>query len=132
MGGVFHGRFRLEFCRPVQVYRQTVDMGYVTLVGTEVWIGEGKVTYMDADFPLPGNQFYPKEDLLQIEYGPHLILDVGWYSDGDPEGAFGVQVIRDYDWDLPALRLNVREVEEMRDAVRQAVRWIGADLNAVP
>jgi hypothetical protein len=39
---------------------------------------------------------YLREDLLEIDLPSGLTIDVGWYPEGDPEGAYRIVVYRGY------------------------------------
>ncbi|WP_438420787.1 hypothetical protein [Bacillus siamensis] len=42
------------------------------------------------------------QDLLQISHkAKNLLLDVGWYPEGDPTGSYGIELIKNGDWENP-------------------------------
>ncbi len=65
------------------------------------------------------------EDLLQIINPDRgLLVDVGWYPDSDPTGAFGLVIVRrreegedparpSYDWRNPLFEFRTRSVEDL-------------------
>jgi hypothetical protein len=53
----------------------------------------------DSDFQYQVDSL--KEDLLQVEYPPSLVLDVGWYPSFNLSGCFQIRVIENYNWDTP-------------------------------
>lgn len=108
-----------------------VNLGVATLelFGRLIWIGNGQVDYIDPDFASSDDSFYPKEDLLQISFPTTLVLDVGWYPDSDPKGAFNVVVIQNSDWDAPVFSVRARDVPAMLEAISQAVVLIAHPLS---
>ena len=46
-----------------------------------------------------------------------LAIDLGWYPDGDPEGAFRLEAILDDDWINPLLSFTSRRQQEIVDAL---------------
>ncbi|HLL05052.1 MAG TPA: hypothetical protein VK539_30985 [Myxococcaceae bacterium] len=62
------------------------------------------------------------EDLMQLRAARGgVLLDVGWYPDGDPKGSFQALLIRDQDWDHP---LREFEARTLPDLVRQLEEWL--------
>jgi hypothetical protein len=62
-----------------------------------------------------------KEDLAQVEFGPNMLLDVGWYPEFAPEGRFVVSVVRDQEWEEPMLRLESKDISGLYVAIRSAI-----------
>ena len=72
--------------------------------------------------------FFFVEDILYI-YTDHtrkrnkqvetqrLAIDLGWYPDGDPEGAFRLEAILDEDWENPLLTFESRSRQEIVDTI---------------
>ncbi|WP_129717527.1 hypothetical protein [Pedobacter sp. SYP-B3415] len=86
----------------------------------------GKVVFDDlsaldnsAD-PLDNTSFL-KEDLLQIEYRYHILVDAGWYSRTATPGQFIVYVIKNTDWMRPLLRLTANTWAELLNALEEAI-----------
>lgn len=96
-------------------------MATLELFGCSIWIGNGQVDYIDPDFASPDDSFYPKEDLLQISFPTTLLLDVGWYPEGHPQGAFEVRAIHNFDWVDPVFKMRAKDVPTMLEAMSQAV-----------
>lgn len=67
----------------------------------------GRVTYNDcsleSDFSLETHLSSLKEDLLQVEFENHILLDVGWFPSFDPLGAFQIRVVQNHNWEKPIL-----------------------------
>jgi hypothetical protein len=53
--------------------------------------------------PLDPRRDLLREDLIQIEFGNGLVLDVGWYPEFSSDGTFRLVVVDD-DWDAPLRR----------------------------
>ncbi|MCY8913691.1 hypothetical protein MOE47_02655 [Bacillus atrophaeus] len=56
------------------------------------------------------------QDLLQISHKPktkNLLLDVGWYPDGDPTGSYGIELIKNEDWENPVEDIKCTELKEL-------------------
>ncbi len=60
------------------------------------------------------------EDLWQVSYGADLLLDVGWYPEGDAEGGFIVQLIRAGAWDDPLYKHSARQEKELQESIEAA------------
>ena len=81
----------------------------------------GKVIYNNfhiiSDKSIEDQCEYLLEDLIQVEYDDSLLLDIGWYPECDPKGDFTIYLIREFDWDKPLEKINVRNIEEIINAV---------------
>ncbi|MDE6727964.1 MAG: GNAT family N-acetyltransferase [Oscillospiraceae bacterium] len=75
------------------------------------------------------------EDILQIycklkrKRNKHieqqeLIIDLGWYPDGDPNGKFTIRAILDRDWYEPLLEFSSRSKDEI---VKTLEKWLFVD-----
>lgn len=71
---------------------------------------------IDLKKSLEGQEWELREDLAQIEYGDHYLIDIGFYEEGDPNGFFIIRVIFDEDWENPLV-----EKEVKRDRFLQAL-----------
>ena len=66
---------------------------------------------------------YFGQDLLQIENRQvGYLLDVGWYPDGDPQGAYGLEIIPvdasgEQDWRHPVERFQTRSLSALKDRI---------------
>ncbi len=88
--------------------------------------GTGKVvfwdlTFLDAATPLEEQANDLKEDLVQVSYPGGVVLDIGWYPDCAPDGEFMVLVVKDADWQSPALCERARTVDQLQRCVTRAV-----------
>ncbi|KXZ17122.1 hypothetical protein AXI59_14295 [Bacillus nakamurai] len=67
------------------------------------------------------------QDLLQISHKTkNLLLDVGWYPEGDPTGSYGIELIKNEDWEHP---LEDVMCEEPNELVKQLDRIFMKELN---
>ncbi|UVM51641.1 hypothetical protein LOY38_06245 [Pseudomonas sp. B21-015] len=93
----------------------------------------GKIIFDDlsllTDQPLAGQIDALKEDLLQVEYGKQLLLDVGWYPEFDEDGAFRVVVIKDHHWDYPQWTGQAQTLAELTARLTEAQRELHARLD---
>ncbi|APH66459.1 hypothetical protein BN2127_JRS7_00587 [Bacillus subtilis] len=54
------------------------------------------------------------QDLLQISHKTkNLLLDVGWYPEGDPAGSYGIELIKNEDWGNPVEDIVCIELKEL-------------------
>jgi hypothetical protein len=63
-----------------------------------------------------------KEDMLQIEIKKRYILDVGWRPSFDPDGAFKILLIKDYDWDHPVYSGEAKSMDALGEQIKLAMR----------
>ncbi|MCA9596053.1 MAG: hypothetical protein KC776_22215 [Myxococcales bacterium] len=88
--------------------------------------GSGIVRYCDwritPELPLQAQLAALKEDLIQVEYGDSVMVDVGWYPQGDPTGEFVVYVIAERKWNDPVAAFRASTVERLSVAVAEAVQ----------
>jgi hypothetical protein len=72
--------------------------------------------------------FYLKEDLLQVHYANrNILLDVGWYgSPNNTEGNFIVFLIKNNEWDNPFFRRTAESFAELRQAINDAIVVLGS------
>lgn len=42
-----------------------------------------------------------------------MLLDVGWYPEGDPIGSYGIELIKNEDWDNPLEDVRCTELKEL-------------------
>jgi hypothetical protein len=105
--------------------------------GNQHWLDlsllTGKITFDDlshlTDAPLASQIDSLKEDLLQVEYGEHLLLDVGWYPEFDKSGAFQVMVIKGQNWDAPHWTGRARTLAQLTVCLTEAQRELYAWLD---
>ena len=82
---------------------------------------KGKITYdelsMLQDCAIEHQAHHLKEDMLQVEYPDGFLIDVGWYPSFDANGHFQIRVVRDYEWDLPALMLTAQSIDALKEVL---------------
>lgn len=85
----------------------------------------GKLLYNEFNIipsrPLEGQEHLLLEDLLQIQYGDNIILDVGWYPEFDISGNFLVQIIKNQDWSAPVFKKACQNIENLIDTLNYAI-----------
>jgi hypothetical protein len=90
---------------------------------------DGIITYNDFDInenvAFEEQKYSFKEDILQIKFGDRFLLDVGWYPEMNPKGAFTVVAIQDYDWDEPVVKIKCRTLKTLKKAIEKAAKIIG-------
>jgi hypothetical protein len=86
---------------------------------TEFDWGSGRVTTwniddLDLSKGIASQVDLLAEDLVQVRFGDHVILDLGWYPEFDPEGHFVLNVIKDEDWETPTTVLRFKNLAEFQ------------------
>jgi hypothetical protein len=76
--------------------------------------------FIKVDESLAAQQHNLDEDLLQIQYGTHYLVDVGWYPSFDLDGSFCIRVIKDHDWEHPLLEKDVK-IEQLLLALQECI-----------
>lgn len=85
----------------------------------------GEVIFWDLVFldplkPLSEQVEDLKEDLAQVKYGDQ-VLDIGWYPEFSPEGAFVVKVVCGTNWDKPMFQESRRTIEGLIQCLKAAI-----------
>lgn len=81
----------------------TVD--YITLKDTDPTTLEANDDAWLFDF---------NQDLLQVSHKTkNLLLDVGWYPEGDPTGSYGIELIKNEDWVNPIEDIMCSELKDL-------------------
>ena len=62
-----------------------------------------------------------KEDIIQIDFGKSLVVDIGFYPEFEPDGFFLVVVILNRDWENPVYKKQCKTLEEMRKCLQEAI-----------
>ena len=61
---------------------------------------------------------YLVQDLLRlINYKCNLVLDLGWYPDGDKNGAYKLSLVKDYKWEKPLECFTSRITKEIVEKI---------------
>lgn len=54
------------------------------------------------------------ESLFQaIHKSRNILIDLGWYPEGDPKGNFGIELIKNYEWEKPLESINSKDKDEI-------------------
>jgi len=69
-----------------------------------------------------------KEDLLQVEYCESFLLDIGWYPSFEINGFFQIQVIKDYDWEIPLFISKAETIQALLIEIVAAQEFIGNEI----
>ncbi len=88
----------------------------------------GKITYDSFDID-PNVSFEQqigslREDLFQVSYDEKYIVDIGWFSDFDPQGNFIVQIIKNYDWEKPVYLKKTSDIEQLNEFVKECAKIV--------
>lgn len=67
-----------------------------------------------------------KEDILQISFGKHFLMDVGYYPEMDPNGCFVVYAIQDYDWANPLVEIECRSITELKKVIEETAALLSS------
>jgi hypothetical protein len=74
----------------------------------------------------PGEWINFTENLLQIKnIRYNILLDVGWYPEGDPNGSYGVELIKDNDWQNPLVSFNTANKKEVVEKIELLLWQVG-------
>jgi len=98
---------------------------------SEFHFGDGLITFweldVDEELPIEQQEDIFQEDLAQIEYQQgSLIIDVGWLPQGRPTGRFVVSIIKDRNWEVPILYLEVRDIASLKKSINKAIETVAA------
>ena len=66
-----------------------------------------------------------KEDLMQVQFGNAIILDLGWYPEFDSRGQFVLSVVRAQDWENPVCQFKFHELSQFLQYLDQAINVAG-------
>ncbi len=75
---------------------------------------------VDIFFPLSNQEITLKEDLLQVNYGNYL-LGVGWYPEFEVNGKFIIQVISNFDWEKPVVKIKTKNLKLLKKVIQRAI-----------
>ena len=67
---------------------------------------------------------YLVEDLLRLSWyqsGTTLIIDLGWYPDGNVGGNYILQMVKDGNWTLPLTEVATKSKE---DVIKHIEKWV--------
>lgn len=64
-------------------------------------------------------------NIHQINHSRYPILvDVGWYPEGNPHGEYGLEVIKDHDWSNPLESFSTNDKDEMVAKIEQLLQQV--------
>lgn len=96
--------------------------------------GSGIITYIEEELTDEKTieelfeEFLLREDLLQVEYGSRIFLDVGWYGsfakDGSEWNEFKVRVIQDENWSKPLYTGRAKDLDTLRIRMQTGINKI--------
>ncbi len=90
-----------------------------------ITVKSGKLTFDDFDIdPLVSfekQELSYKEDIIQMNFGKSIIVDVGWYPEFEPDGFFSIEVILDENWDEPIYKKQCKSLEDMKKYLQEAI-----------
>ncbi|WP_340022992.1 hypothetical protein MHI24_28815 [Paenibacillus sp. FSL K6-1096] len=73
-----------------------------------------------------GEWFNFTEDLLQLKHSNYnILLDVGWYPEADPNGKYGLELIKDYNWSTPLISFDTIDKTELVEKIELLVWQVG-------
>ncbi|KZE76580.1 hypothetical protein AV926_15670 [Myroides marinus] len=86
----------------------------------------GNITYDTLtllDFSLTTDEVIDelKEDLMQVEFDNNTLLDIGWYPEFNAQGQFTIQVIKDYNWEVPLFKAHCKTLEDIENTLTKAL-----------
>jgi hypothetical protein len=87
--------------------------------GTIVWIEEELTD--EKTLEQLGEECILREDMLLVQYGPDLLLDVGWYG-GIKQ--FTVYVIQNNQWEQPTYRGRATDLGTLRIRMEMGIQKI--------
>ncbi|MEK3789132.1 hypothetical protein [Paenibacillus sp. FSL K6-1230] len=66
------------------------------------------------------------EDLLQVKHTKYnILLDVGWYPEGDPQGLYGIELIKDFDWANPLVTFDTKNISDLVEKIEFLLWQVG-------
>lgn len=95
----------------------------------DIDLKNGIVTYNEFDIN-PDISFEEqiwsfKEDILQIEFvDDKYLIDIGWYPEFDPNGAFTIKVVNDFDWSNPIFKGKCKNIDLLKMYLQEAINFV--------
>jgi len=63
-----------------------------------------------------------KQDIIQVEYGERIVLDLGWSHDFDlKNGMFKLVIIKDCIWSEPLFCKRTRSIQKLKEYMYEAI-----------
>ncbi|NHZ92009.1 hypothetical protein F2P45_23815 [Massilia sp. CCM 8733] len=96
-------------------------------------IGKGVVVYdqishLPDAFDVAVHVGCLREDMLQIRFGDHLLLDVGWYPSFNEQGRFLLLLVKDQAWDEPLEKARFKHVVSLKQRIVRIARKLACPL----
>ncbi len=93
----------------------------------------GKVLYntfnINFDLPFADQLEELNEDLIQVEYECNYLLDIGWFPEGNENGAVIIQVIHENQWATPVFRSEAADADSLISNIKTIVARINDGKN---
>lgn len=61
-----------------------------------------------------------------------IVLDVGWYPEGDPFGCYGIELIENSDWINPMKSFETSNEAELVEEIEKLLWQVGEDYFVKP
>lgn len=81
-------------------------LGFTFLIKEQIIYN--KMNALDFSSTPESQEFNLDEDLLQFNLDNETTIDIGWYPSFDANGRFGVQRIKNFDWESPEKYIEVK------------------------
>ncbi|WP_037288925.1 hypothetical protein [Saccharibacillus sacchari] len=90
----------------------------------------GRVVLNDFDFieglepeEQPQDKIWSfKQDIIQVEYGEEITLDLGWSHDFDlKNGMFKLVVVKKYNWTEPLFCKKTKSIRQVQQYIHEAI-----------
>ncbi|NHZ99208.1 hypothetical protein [Massilia sp. CCM 8734] len=69
-----------------------------------------------------------REDMLQIRFGDHLLLDVGWYPSFNEQGRFLLLLVKDQAWEQPLESAKFTDVVTLKQHIAHIARKLASPI----
>lgn len=81
-----------------------------------LWIKDDNLVKQEQDFL--------GQDLLQVKYFEHYMLDVGWYNKSDKKGTFTILCIINQNWEKPLFKTNALKLKDLKKQIEIGIKVI--------
>lgn len=87
----------------------------------------GKIVYNDFDInpalPFADQKFSLKEDILQIEYGPLYLIDIGWYPELSINGRFLIKLVHNFNWENLVCEVEAKDLSSLQKQLQKTIDY---------
>lgn len=67
------------------------------------------------------------KDLLQMKHTQYnILLDVGWYPESKPDGVYGLELIKNHDWNNPIVSFDTRNKKQLIEKIEYLLWEVGS------